>query len=84
MRRNYWRGDLRLLQNYTGVHQLLAEDEMRQGAGEGGDGEQDHAAGNPSRTMSSAGEVGQQHGRAYLTHLTGAQQNSRGLRLDLE
>jgi len=66
------------------VHQLLAEDEMGQGAGEGGNGEEDHAAGYPPGAMTPSGEVGQQHGRAYLTHLTGTQQDTRGLRLDLE
>jgi len=77
-------GGLRLLQDHTGVHQLLAEDEMGQGAGEGGNGEEDHAAGYPPGAMTPSGEVGQQHGRAYLTHLTGTQQDTRGLRLDLE
>lgn len=71
-------------QPVVGLDELVAEEEVRQRAGEGGDGEEHHAPGDPLGPVTLAAVVGEQKRRADLADLGGAHDDARRLGLDLE
>lgn len=65
-------------------YEMVAKNEVGQGTGERGSGEEYRTPADPLGTVSLASEVGHQEGRADLTDLGGRHYQTRGLRLDLK